>query len=152
VIGSRSANSLVVLFWLRVFLAVGWIAAGLEKMVSPQWWIGDGLLEFLAHQHSAAVPFFRPVMDRAVAPTAAPVAIVVMVSQLWCGVAIAIGKHLRLALVWACVLNVTFILAGRLTPSIFYLAVQAVLLLATAYVPVVEDERPKVPVGGDRVL
>jgi uncharacterized membrane protein YphA (DoxX/SURF4 family) len=127
----RSPGATVVaLLTIRLFLGVGSTLAGAEKLLSPDWWIGDGLLKFLAAQHDEAMPFFRPLMQRVIAPTAALVAIAVMVTQLWCGIAIAIGRHLRLALSLGFVLNVMFILAGRVSPSAFYLAMQAVLFFA----------------------
>jgi uncharacterized membrane protein YphA (DoxX/SURF4 family) len=128
----RSATAVVVLLPLRLFLAAGWTRAGAEKLISPEWWSGNELLRFLAAQREEALPFFRPVMENVIAPAAALVAIVVMVTQLVCGIAIALGKRLRLALRWCFLLNVTFILAGRVTPSAFYLVMQAVLLFAVA--------------------
>jgi uncharacterized membrane protein YphA (DoxX/SURF4 family) len=128
----RSATAVVVLLPLRLFLAAGWTRAGAEKVISPEWWSGNSLLKFLAAQREEALPFFRPVMEHVIAPAASPIAIIVMATQLMCGIAIALGKHLRLALRWCFLLNVTFIMAGRVTPSAFYLVMQAVLLFAVA--------------------
>jgi hypothetical protein len=117
---------------MRVFLAAGWLRAGVEKLIDPTWWRGTTLRGFVRAQHEQAIPFFRPVMDHAIAPGAVEVAFVVMVSQLACGLAIATGIGLRTALRWTVVLNVAFVLAGRVNPSAFYLVMEAVLLLAIA--------------------
>jgi thiosulfate dehydrogenase [quinone] large subunit len=117
---------------VRIFLAAGWLRAGAEKVIDPAWWHGAVLRGFLAKQHSAAIPFFRPVMERLIAPAAIVVALTVMVTQLLCGVMIASGKKMKLALRWAFLMNVTFILAGRVTPSAFYLVLELVLLFAIA--------------------
>ena len=124
--------SVVVLLPLRLFLAAGWLRAGAEKLIDPQWWNGNDLRKFLTAQHNEALPFFRPIMDRLIAPGAQTVAIVVVITQLACGLAIAIGKPLRLALRWVFLLNVVFIMAGRVNPSAFYLVMEIVLLFAIA--------------------
>jgi hypothetical protein len=117
---------------VRVFIAAGWLRAGAEKLIDPAWWHGTVLRGFLAKQHGAAIPFFRPVMDHLIAPAAIVVALTVMVTQLMCGVMIATGHRMQVALRWAFFMNVTFILAGRVTPSAFYLVLELVLLFAIA--------------------
>jgi uncharacterized membrane protein YphA (DoxX/SURF4 family) len=124
--------AVVALLPLRLFLAAGWLRAGAEKMLEPQWWNGNKLHAYLTAQHELALPFFRPVMDHWLLPWARPVSIVVIVTQLAIGLAIAIGKPLRLALRWGFVLNVLFIMSGTINPSAFYLIMQIVLLFAIA--------------------
>ncbi len=124
--------AVVVLLPLRLFLAAGWLRAGAEKLIDPQWWTGDKLRGFLETQHDEALPFFRPIMDHLIAPGARTVAIVVVVTQIAIGLAIAIGKPMRLALRWGFLLNVVFILAGKVNPSAFYLVMEIVLLFAIA--------------------
>ncbi len=125
-------TSVVVLLPLRLFLAAGWLRAGAEKLIDPQWWTGAKLRTFVGAQHDAALPFFRPVMDGLIAPNAQFVAIVVVVTQLMCGLAIAIGKPLRPALRWVFLMNVVFIMTGKVNPSAFYLVMEIVLLFAIA--------------------
>jgi thiosulfate dehydrogenase [quinone] large subunit len=122
----------VVLLPLRLFLAAGWLRAAAEKLIDPQWWTGDKLRTFVTKQHDDALLFFRPVMDHVIAPGAQTVAIIVVLTQLGCGLAIAFGKPLRLALRWAVLLNVVFIMAGKVNPSAFYLVMEIVLLFAVA--------------------
>jgi len=124
--------AVVVLLPLRLFLAAGWLRAAAEKVIDPQWWSGNKLRAFLTAQHSEALPFFRPVMENAIRPAAMEVAIVVAVTQLAIGLAIAVGKPMRLALRWGFVLNVVFIMAGKVNPSCFYLVMEIVLLVAIA--------------------
>ncbi|MGZ4761564.1 MAG: hypothetical protein ACXV5U_05495 [Ilumatobacteraceae bacterium] len=124
--------AVVVLLPLRLFLAAGWLRASAEKLIDPQWWSGNKLRGFLEAQHDEALPFFRPIMDHLIAPGARTVAIIVVVTQLAIGLAIAIGKPMRLALRWGFLLNVVFILAGKVNPSAFYLVMEIVLLLAIA--------------------
>ena len=124
--------AVVVLLPLRIFLAAGWLRAAAEKLIDPQWWTGAKLDKFVNTQHQAALPFFRPVLEDVISPNARLVAIVVVVTQLACGLAIAIGRPLRLALQWAVLLNVVFIMSGKVNPSAFYLVMEIVLLFAIA--------------------
>jgi thiosulfate dehydrogenase [quinone] large subunit len=117
---------------LRLFLAAGWLRAGAEKLIDSQWWNGNKLHTYLKTQHETALPFFRPIMDHGIAPAARLVAIVVVVTELAIGLAIAIGKPLRLALRWGFFLNVIFIMTGTVNPSAFYLVMEMVLLFAIA--------------------
>jgi thiosulfate dehydrogenase [quinone] large subunit len=125
-------TAVVVLLPLRIFLAAGWLRAAAEKLIEPQWWNGNKLRTFATAQHHDALPFFRPVLAQLVDHGAQAVAIVVVVTQLACGLAIAIGKPLRLALRWAVLLNVVFIMSGKVNPSAFYLVMEIVLLFAIA--------------------
>jgi uncharacterized membrane protein YphA (DoxX/SURF4 family) len=124
--------AVVALLPLRLFLAAGWLRAGAEKLIDPQWRNGNNLRTYLTTQHDVALPFFRPIMDHWIAPGARVVTIVVVVTELAIGLAIAIGKPLRLALRWGFVLNVVFIMTGSINPSAFYLIMQMVLLFAIA--------------------
>jgi uncharacterized membrane protein YphA (DoxX/SURF4 family) len=126
------ASAALFLLPLRVFLAAGWIRAGVEKLIDPGWWNGDSLRGFLHAQHHEALPFFRPAMEHLLAPAAVFVAFVVMATQLWCGIAIGTGRGIRGGLRWGVVLNVAFVLAGRVNPSAFYLVMEIVLLFALA--------------------
>ncbi|MFN0027062.1 MAG: hypothetical protein ACKV2O_07750, partial [Acidimicrobiales bacterium] len=128
---------------LRIFLAAGWARAGIEKVITPSWWDGGDLQTFLVAQHHDALPFFRPVMEHALAPMAIPVAWFVLLAQLTCGVLIALGRKLHLALGLAFLMNITFILAGRVNPSAFYLIMQLVLVFAIADGAL--GERPTIP-------
>ena len=131
---SRAAppSHLLLLVPIRVFLAAGWLRAGIEKLIDPQWRNGDHLRTFLAVHHPTAVRPFQPVIEHAIQPYAAWIAIGVMATELACGVAIAIGRPIRAALRWAVILNVTFVLCGQVNPSAFYLVMEMVLLVAIA--------------------
>lgn len=125
-------TAVVMLLPLRLFLAAGWLRAAAEKLIDPQWWNGNKLRSFLTTQHDAALPFFRPIMQNVITPGAQTVAIVLVLTQLAAGIAIAIGKPLRLALRWVVFMNVVFVVAGRVNPSAFYLVMEIVLLFAIA--------------------
>jgi uncharacterized membrane protein YphA (DoxX/SURF4 family) len=113
---------------LRLFLALGWSRAALEKVIDPSWWDGQKLRDFLIVQDDDALAFFRPVMDHVLTPLAVPVAVAVAVLQIACGVCIGLGRWMCPALLCGVLMNTAFILAGRTNPSIFYLLIQGVLI------------------------
>ncbi len=125
---SDAVSSAIVFFPIRLFLIAGWLRAGAEKIIEPAWWRGDTLRSFLEVQHDVALPYFHPVMEHVIAPFAVEVAAIVAVAQILIGLAILFGRPLRLALWCAVVLNVVFVLAGRVNPSAFYLVMEAALL------------------------
>ena len=122
----------LILLPIRLFLAAGWFRAGVEKFIDGSWWNGDKLRGFLEAHHAQSIGWFRPVMDHAIQPAAIIVALVVMIAELACGIAIITGRHVRLALWCGVVLNVSFILAGQVNPSAFYLVMEMTVLLAMA--------------------
>jgi uncharacterized membrane protein YphA (DoxX/SURF4 family) len=130
--GESTLSQLLVLIPIRVFLAAGWLRAGTEKAIDARWWNGDSLRSFLDTHRANAVPTFRPIIEHAIQPYAVVVAFIVMATELACGVAITVGRPLRAALRWAVVLNTTIILCGQVNPSVFYLIMEIVLLMAIA--------------------
>jgi uncharacterized membrane protein YphA (DoxX/SURF4 family) len=126
------SSALFTVLPLRIFLAAGWLRAAAEKLISQKWWNGGELRSFLVVQHSTALPFFRPVMDHAFAPAAIPVTMLVILGELACGIALVIGRSMRLALYTGVVMNIAFVLCGRVNPSAFYLAMEMALLFAIA--------------------
>ncbi|MEM8618711.1 MAG: hypothetical protein AAGF73_03225 [Actinomycetota bacterium] len=133
---SRSATTrprrtvAAVLLPLQLFLAAGWLRAGVEKVIDPAWWRGDTLLGFLDDQRDHMLPFFRWFSDTAVAPIPAVVAFIVAEMQLAIAICLLSNRYVRPALWSAIVLNVTFTLAGAVNPSAFYIVMQVTLLLA----------------------
>ena len=114
---------------LRLFLAAGWLRAGVEKVIDPNWWTGDVLDRFLAEQRPHMLPFFRSFSDALIDPLAAPVAWLVVEVQIAIGLCLLLGRFPRRAL-WAGVaLNVLFTMAGRVNPSAFYLVMELALLI-----------------------
>lgn len=127
-----TASSLFVLLPLRIFLAAGWARAAAEKVISSGWWNGDELRRFVVEQNGPALPFFRPVLEHAISPAAAFVAVAVVLGEIACAVALATGRFMRLALYLGVVMNVAFVFAGRVNPSAFYLVMEIALLFAIA--------------------
>lgn len=121
-----------VLFPARAFLAFGWLRAGVEKAIDPQWWSGAKLTTFLDDQSDSMLPFMEPLTNAFVAPAPFITAAIVLAVELVLGVLILTGRRLGPALLGASALNVIFVLMGVVTPSAFYLVIQLTLLLALA--------------------
>ena len=130
--GAPLTSFAVVLVGLRLFLAVGWMRAAVEKVIDARWWNGLILDNFLRAQRPDALPFFRPIMDHLISPRLIVVSAVVVVAQIVCSLLILTGRWLRPALIVAVVMNLTFMLAGRVNPSAFYLVMEFTLLIAVA--------------------
>jgi uncharacterized membrane protein YphA (DoxX/SURF4 family) len=143
----RLSSTNLILLPLRVFLAAGWLRAGIEKLINPNWWNGDQLHAFIDTNRDHALGWFVPVLDHAVTPAATLVAFVVMSTEIACGLALAFGRYMREALWWGVLLNVTFILAGRVNPSAFYLVMEIALLVAIA-----ECASLRRPAGGQQLF
>lgn len=131
-LAAKSANRRAVsalLVPLRLFLAAGWLRAGVEKVIDPSWWTGGVLDRFLTEQRPHMLPFFRSFSDVLIEPLALPVAWLVVGAQVVIGVGLLLGRFPRRAL-WAGVaLNVCFTMAGAVNPSAFYLVMELALLI-----------------------
>lgn len=120
---------------LRLFIGLGWLRAGAEKVLDPGWWDGASLAGFLDHHVSTgqvAFPWYETLIAQIFLPYAAPLALVILLGQLLAGVAIAAGALTNAALLGGIVMNLNFLLVGDPNPSVFYLVIQAVLLLTNA--------------------
>jgi thiosulfate dehydrogenase [quinone] large subunit len=117
---------------LRIFLAVGWLRAAAEKLIDAAWWDGNGVKSFLVTERPLALPFLRPLMDGVLQDRAVPIAVVVVIAEVGCSLAIATGRGMRVGLWIAVALNVAFVLCGRVNPSAFYVVMEIVLLFALA--------------------
>jgi thiosulfate dehydrogenase [quinone] large subunit len=118
---------------LRVFIGVGWLRAGAEKLVNPAWFDGSALRAFLEVQAPQAVfPVFQNLMRGAFHDVALPLGVFVMVLEVIGGAMIALGWRLRSAIAVAIGLNLLFVMAGVPNPSAFYLVIQMVLVIGGA--------------------
>ena len=116
-------------FVTEVFIGLGWLRAATEKLISPAWWRGDELGSFLDTHADASLPWFRPVLAVVDAHTVA-VSLLVIVLQVMAGTLVLGGRRAGLAVGIA--LNLSFVAAGAVNPSAFYLLAQGSVALAAA--------------------
>ena len=129
------AKPVAVLVPLRLFIGVGWLRAFFEKVGDPAWWNGTAVTDFLTQQMEQRLvvfPFYQRVIETVLSPGGRWVGWLVMLMQLVVGVAILSGTYTNLALIIGAGLNLSFMLAGRITPSVFYIAIQTLLFVTEA--------------------
>ncbi len=120
----------IVLFPVRLFLALGWLRAGAAKVIDGEWWRGDYLVQFLDDHVDVMLPFLTGTVATLESPIGVLVALGVLIGEFVIAACLVTGRKLRPALWLACVLNVSFVMYGAVNPSAFYLVLQMTLLLA----------------------
>lgn len=129
------AKSVAVLVPLRLFIGVGWLRAFLEKVGEGGWWNGRAVTEFLDQQLADGLvvfPFYQRIIENVLRPGSRWIGWTVIFLQLVIGLAILTGTYTNLALIIGAGLNLTFMLAGSITPSVFYIAIQTLLFVTEA--------------------
>ena len=117
----------VLLFPLRLFIGVGWLRAGTEKALNPQWWDGHALAAWLSHHVPVSpYPAYAALLRHDV------LALIIMFGQLLVGLGVLTGTYTRAALLAGIFMNLNFVAAGAPTPSAFYLVIQTALLAGGA--------------------
>lgn len=109
---------------IQLFIGFGWLRAATEKVLDGQWWSGRPILVFLDSHADSRVGWFDAAVELFIAPNVVLVASVVVVAQLMVGAALVGGRHTGPALAAGMALNLHFLLAGAVDPSIFYLVAQ----------------------------
>jgi thiosulfate dehydrogenase [quinone] large subunit len=120
---------------LRIFIGLGWLRAGVEKVVDPGWSDGASLTAFLRDRlqgGDVAFPPYETVITQLFLPHAASLSLIVLLGQFLAGAAILGGAFTRAALLGGLFMNLNFLLAGAPNPSAFYIVIQATLLVTGA--------------------
>ena len=118
------------MFPMMMFLGFGWTRAGVEKLISPQWWSGQALDGWLASHQTTAIPFMAPVAQHVFRPAVVPLALIVMVVQPLIGFSFFTRYRLRIGLYAAMLLNAVFMSLGQIDPSVLYMVLQLSVLVA----------------------
>ena len=131
-IARELAKSAAVLVPLRLFMGVGWLRTFLEKVGDAAWWNGSAVRDFLDQQVTegfVVFPFYERMIDTIFRSGSLWIGWLVIVLELAIGIAILTGTYTNLALIVAAGLNLNFMLAGRITPSVFYIAIETLLFV-----------------------
>ncbi len=113
----------------QLFLAAGWLRAGIEKATTSAWWKGEALRGFVEANTDQAVTIYEPFLSHVVEPYAVVVAVAVCLAELAIAALLAFNHRVLGALLVATFLNVHFMLAGAVNPSAFYLVIAMVIVL-----------------------
>jgi thiosulfate dehydrogenase [quinone] large subunit len=129
------AKPVAVLVPLRLFIGVGWLRAFFEKVGDDAWWNGRAVTDFLAQQQDQGLvvfPFYQRIIETVLRPGGRWVGWLVVILQLVIGIAILTAAYTNLALIVGASLNLSFMLAGRISPGVFYIAIQTLLFVTEA--------------------
>lgn len=113
----------------RLFIGLGWLRAAAEKIIDPSWWSGAGVLDFIANQAPQTLGWYRPLADGWVSLHSGLVAAAVVVLQLVVAGSLISGRAVGYGLMIGMLLNLNFMAAGAVSPSVFYLLSQGALAL-----------------------
>ncbi len=117
----------------RVFLGIGWLRAAIEKGASGTWFTGVGVEMFLLeHLPTMTFPFFQSLAINIFLPQAEAFAFVVFLAQVLVGLSLIFGVFTKPALLGGMLMNISFLLAGAVNPSTFYLVIQMLLFSMNA--------------------
>ena len=120
---------------LRLFIGLGWLRAGTEKLIDPNWLNGTVLESFLTeHLVNGDVyfPLYEAMIQDVFLPSALVFSWVIMIGQFMVGLGISTGTFTNAALLGGLFMNVNFVLAGAVNPSAFYIVIQVALLVGSA--------------------
>lgn len=120
---------------LRLFIGLGWLRAGVEKMIDPAWRAGDAVSVFFQVQMAVGAvhfPFYETLMTQFFEPNALVLSWIILIGELLAGIAILTGTLTNLALLGGLFMNLNFVLAGVVNPSAFYIVIQGALLSGNA--------------------
>lgn len=123
------------MFPLRLFIGIGWLRAFAEKVISPAWFDGQAVAAFLDAQvagDAVSFPLYEQLIQSVLRPGSRWIGWVVMALQLLVGLGIMTGTYTNLALLIGSAMNANFILAGQISPSVFYIVIQTVLFVTGA--------------------
>jgi hypothetical protein len=107
----------------QLFLGIGWLRAAVAHGLSPSWWDGEELLTFIAERSGHTLPGYQLFLGSVVEQFPTGVAAIVLLAEIAVGLALLLDVKPLEALAVGCFLNLHFIAAGQVNPSIFYLIV-----------------------------
>ncbi len=113
----------------QVFLGLGWLRAAAEKLISGAWWRGEVIEAFLAEHEAQTLGWYQPFLDLVVVPHVVLIAVLVAVAQIAVGVILVRGRFVGFALAVGATMNLSFMAAGAVNPSAFYLLIQGAIAL-----------------------
>ncbi|MEM9652152.1 MAG: hypothetical protein AAGA65_08650 [Actinomycetota bacterium] len=120
----RSIRYTLLPAWILVpqmFLAAGWLRAGVGHTMRTEWWSGQDLQDFAADQADHSILGYNRFLENVVADMPFAIAVVVAAAQVLVGLALLANLAPVRALTVGAFLNVNFMLAGVVNPSVFYL-------------------------------
>ncbi len=113
----------------QLFLGFGWLRAAVAHVIEPTWWNGVELTGFVNTHAGDSVDAYRPFVEELVMRFPSPVSWGVLALEFVAAALLIINLRPDIGLTIGGFLNVQFILAGQVNPSVFYLVLALGLLL-----------------------
>jgi len=113
--------------FIRLFIGLGWLRALAEKVIEPSWWDGTEITAFVDGYSLWTLGWYRPIVDNLVAPNTEIFAVVLVVAQLFAAVSLLSGRLLGYGLAVGIFMNLNFLVAGAVDPSVFYMLSQGAI-------------------------
>lgn len=134
-VGRRGADRFrsvpVAVLFPQIFLGIGWLRAAVAHGTEPGWWNGGQVAAFAEAQMADALPVYRLFLDDVVMAIPTLVAVVVVMAQLAIGLALMVNFRPVAFALGGVFLNLHFILAGQVNPSVFYIVMAMAVVLWT---------------------
>lgn len=109
----------------QLFLAFGWLRAGVSHKIRTEWRSGQDLRDFVAAQSGDAIVWYHLFLNHVVDNIPTVIAVTVVSIQLLVGVALLVNWNPLAALSAGAFLNLNFVLSGEVNPSVFFLVMAA---------------------------
>lgn len=113
----------------QLFLAVGWLRAGVAHGLHGAWWNGEEIVTFVDTRTADAISWYEPFLTYVVRPLPATTAAIVLALEVLVGLMLVLNIKPLAAILMATFLNLHFILSGVVNPSVFYLVIALVVVL-----------------------
>lgn len=113
----------------QIFFGLGWIRAASSKIIDNTWWNGDHIRHFAAAHETHTLPWAQLIVQTATHNASAFIAALVLLAQVFTGVALVTNRFLPTALSVGLTMNVVFMICGAVNPSVFYIIGQGALAL-----------------------
>jgi hypothetical protein len=130
----------------QLVLGFGWLRGAVAHVVSARWWSGAEVLDFLDANEATRLPVYEPFADLFVRPVPVVIAVVVAVLQVLIGLALLLNLRPIAWLLVGLFLNIHFIMAGSVNPSVFYVVMGMAVLLSTMWDRMTADKAYRVAV------
>ena len=112
----------------EVFIGLGWLRAGVSKVIDPSWQSGNYLTGFLIDHQDDTVGWYSPFVDTFVSGNTQTVSAIVLVMQFVVAASLLTGQVRSIGLGLGIGMNLHFLAAGSVDPSAFYLLAQIALV------------------------
>ena len=112
---------------VELFAGLGWLRAGIEKLIDRDWWTGETIRSFVAEHRDDRLDWYGSFLDAVVEVIPLGVAVGVLAAEMVIAYCLLLGRRLPLAVGLGSALLLQFLFAGATNPAVFYLIFHGLL-------------------------